>query len=567
MVMSSLRGVIFMLGNKVKHTQRYQEVLNVFLKNGFSHILFRIGLTDRLSKEQPETKGNINLQNIGIKLRESLQELGPTFIKLGQIASSRRDLVPEEIAVELEKLQDDVLSFPFETVREIVETELGEKLENVYENFEAEPLATASIGQVHIARLFSGEEVAVKIQRPDIVPSIESDLNILHMITRLLERKFAWARRYNLLDIIDEFSSSLRNELDYRLEGRNGERIAKQFIDTPDIHIPRIYWTHTSKKVLTMEMIRGIKANRSEKLKAEGYDLKIIASRIAESLLHQVLEEGFFHGDPHAGNIYILPGNRVAYLDFGMVGRLNDDLKYHFASLIIGLQQGDTNGMIKTFTEWGILDDNTNMNALKRDIESLITAYYDVPLEEISLGKVMVDIFSIAYKHQIEIPNDIAILGKVILTTESIIEQLDPSFSIMQAVEPYGKKLILERYHPQHIAEHTWNLLRENVEHLSKLPKDLKDIASVIKKGKLGLDVNVTDVQAFMKRLDRISNRLSFSIILLSFSILMVGLIIGASISEQTTLLFSLPVIEIGAVVATLMFLFMIYTIIRSGRM
>src|SRR5699024_6415204 len=458
MVMSSLRGVIFMLGNKVKHTQRYQEVLNVFLKNGFSHILFRIGLTDRLSKEQPETKGNINLQNIGIKLRESLQELGPTFIKLGQIASSRRDLVPEEIAVELEKLQDDVLSFPFETVREIVETELGEKLENVYENFEAEPLATASIGQVHIARLFSGEEVAVKIQRPDIVPPIESDLNILHMITRLLERKFAWARRYNLLDIIDEFSSSLRNELDYRLEGRNGERIGKQFIETPDIHIPRIYWTHTSKKVLTMEMIRGIKANRSEKLKAEGYDLKIIASRIAESLLHQVLEEGFFHGDPHAGNIYILPGNRVAYLDFGMVGRLNDDLKYHFASLIIGLQQGDTNGMIKTFTEWGILDDNTNMNALKRDIESLITAYYDVPLEEISLGKVMVDIFSIAYKHQIEIPNDIAILGKVILTTESIIEQLDPSFSIMQAVEPYGKKLILERYHPQHIAEHTWNL-------------------------------------------------------------------------------------------------------------
>src|SRR5699024_3520357 len=362
-------------------------------------------------------------------------------------------------------------------------------------------------------------------------------------------------------------SSSLRNELDYRLEGRNGERIAKQFIDTPDIHIPRIYWTHTSKKVLTMEMIRGIKANRSEKLKAEGYDLKIIASRIAESLLHQVLEEGFFHGDPHAGNIYILPDNRVAYLDFGMDGRLNDNLKYNFASLLIGLQQGDTNGMIKTFTEWGILDDNTNMNALKRDIESLITAYYDVPLEEISLGKVMVDIFSIAYKHQIEIPNDIAILGKVILTTESIIEQLDPSFSIMQAVEPYGKKLILERYHPQHIAEHTWNLLRENVEHLLKLLKDLKDIASVIKKGKLGLDVNVTDVQAFMKRLDRISNRLSFSIILLSFSILMVGLIIGASISEQTTLLFSLPVIEIGAVVATLMFLFMIYTIIRSGRM
>lgn len=553
-----------MFKKKIKHTHRYQEIINAFLKNGFSHILFRIGLT---SKRADHSNGNMNLSDIGIKLRYTLQQLGPTFIKLGQIASSRRDLVPDEVAVELEKLQDDVQSFSFEEVREIIENELGDKLENIFQAFEPEPLATASIGQVHTAHLPSGEEVAIKIQRPDIQPSIETDLDILHNLARIMEARLDWAKTYHIGDMIEEFSHSLRNELDYRLEGRNGERIAKQFEDDPTIHVPKIYWDYSSRKVLTMEKINGIKVNQYDVLKSEGYDVKLIAERIVDSMLYQTLEEGFFHGDPHSGNIYILPNNEIAYLDFGMVGRLNDDLKYHFTSLVISLQEGDTKGMIKTFSNWGILDDNTNMQALERDLDSLQTKYYDVPLQEISLGKVIIDIFSIAFRHRIELPADITILGKVILTLESIIGNLDPSFSIMKAIKPYGKKLVLKRYHPKNIAQHAWNELVENMEYLSELPKDLKAITSTIKKGKLKIDINVSELDSFMKRLDRVSNRLSFSIILLSFSILMVGLIIGASIVGQTTLIWRLPVIEIGFVVATLMFLFMIFTIIRSGRM
>lgn len=553
-----------MLKNKIKHTQRYQEIINAFLKNGFSHILFRIGLT---SKRIDSSNGNMNLTDIGIKLRYTLQQLGPTFIKLGQIASSRRDLVPDEIAIELEKLQDDVQSFPFEEVKAIVENELGDELKNLFQSFEPEPLATASIGQVHTAKLLSGEEVAIKIQRPDIQPSIETDLNILHNLTRVMEARLDWAKTYNIGDMIDEFSYSLRNELDYRLEGRNGERIAKQFEDDPTIHVPKIYWDYSSRKVLTMEKIKGIKVNQYEMLKSEGYDVKLLAERIAESMLHQILEEGFFHGDPHSGNIYVLPNNEIAYLDFGMVGRINDDLKYHFTSLVISLQEGDTKGMIKTFSNWGILGADTNMQALERDLESLQTKYYDIPLQEISLGKMIVDIFSTAFRHKIELPSDIAILGKVILTLESIIVNLDPSFSIMKAIKPYGKKLVLKRYHPKNMAQHVWNELVENMEHLSELPKDLRAITSTLKKGKMRLDINVNDMESFMKRLDRLSNRLSFSIILLAFSILMVGLIIGASIIGQTTLIWRLPVIEIGFIVATLMFIFMIFTIIRSGRM
>jgi len=557
-----------MFRKKIKHTQRYQEILNAFIRNGLSHFLFRMGLTKRAATEmKKDTEIDMNLQDIGVKLRHTLQELGPTFIKLGQIVSSRRDSVPEEITTELEKLQDDVTSFPFEKVREIVEDELGDTLENLFQDFNETPLATASIGQVHVAHLFTGEQVAIKIRRPDIQPTIETDLEILHNLARLMEEKFEWAKKYRLQDMIDEFSSSLRDELDYRVEGRNAERIAKQFTEQPTIHIPNIHWDFSTKIVLTMDMIKGIKVSHINELEEQGYDLKLIAKRLVDSMFHQVLTHGFFHGDPHPGNVYILPDNEIAYLDFGMVGRLSEDLKYHFASLIMSLQQGNSEGMIKTFDDMGLLEDETDMDGLLSDLNDLQSRYYDTSLTEISLGGVITEIFAVAYHHHIQVPSSITILGKAILTLEGIVEKLDPDFSIMNAVEPFGEKLIRQRFHPGNILRSSWKQLVENIEILTSLPKNINEITSTIKKGKLRLDINVPELQVFLQRLDKISNRISFSIILLSFSILMVGLIIGASIAGQTTLLWKLPVIEAGSVVATLMFLFMIFSIGRSGRM
>lgn len=557
-----------MFRKKIKHTQRYQEIINAFIRNGLSHFLFRMDLTKRATREMEKgTEIDMNLQDIGQKLRHTLQELGPTFIKLGQIVSSRRDSVPEEITTELEKLQDDVTSFPFEKVREIVEEELGDTLENLFHDFNEKPLATASIGQVHVARLFTGEQVAIKIRRPDIQPTIETDLEILHNLARLMEEKFDWAKKYRLQDMIDEFSSSLRDELDYQVEGRNAERIAKQFTAQPTIHIPNIHWDFSTKIVLTMDMIKGIKVNHINELKKQGYDLKLIAKRLVDSMFHQVLLHGFFHGDPHPGNIYILPGNEIAYLDFGMVGRLSEDLKYHFVSLIMSLQQGNSAGMIKTFDDMGLLEDETDMDRLLSDLNDLQSRYYDTSLTEISLGRVITEIFAVAYNHHIQVPSSITILGKAILTLEGIVETLDPDFSIMKAVEPFGEKLIRQRFHPKNILQSSWKQLVEDIEILTSLPKNINDMTSTIKKGKLRLNINLPDLQVFLQRLDKISNRISFSIILLSFSILMVGLIIGASIAGQTTLLWKLPVIEAGSVVATLMFLFMIFSIVRSGRM
>ena len=550
---------------RIRHTKRYQEIINVFLRNGFSHFLFRLGLTNRSSLKDDGLQ--LNMNDIGVKLRHALQALGPTFIKLGQIASSRRDLVPLEIALELEKLQDHVTAVPFTQIREIVQSELGAPLELLYSQFDEIPLATASIGQVHVAHLPSGEKVAVKVQRPDIRPTMETDLAILSDLARFLEDNTDWAKAYRLREMVLEFSRSLQDELDYRMEGRNSERIAKQFVEDPSVHVPKVHWEVSTGKVLTMEMVRGVKANDMEKLDEGGYDRKLIARRIVDSMFHQILDEGFFHGDPHPGNIYILPENVVSYLDFGMVGRLDNELKYHFASLLIHLHEGNTEDMIETFAAMGILSEETDLQTFTRDIADLQRKYYDVSLNEVSLGAIFVELFQVAYHHHIVIPSEISILGKAILTLEGLIAKLDPELSIMEAVEPFGKKLMWERYHPKRLFENSWKDFVENIEILTNLPKDLKAITTTIRKGKLQLDINVQQVQVFLRRLDRISNRLSFSIILLSFSILMVGLIIGSAIAGQTNVLWQFPIIEAGSIIAALMFLFMIYSIFRSGRM
>lgn len=554
-----------MIGKRIRHTKRYQEVINAFMKNGFSHFLFRLGLTDRVKGEKRERTNN--LHDIGKRLRETLQSLGPTFIKLGQIASSRRDIVPKEIAKELEKLQDDVNPFPYEQVKSLVEQELAHSIADLFQHFDKEPLATASIGQVHIAQLFDGKEVAVKVQRPDIEPIIETDLEILLSLAQFLENRSVWARTYRVKNIIIEFSNSLRNELNYIIEGQHAERIAAQFVDHDHIYIPKIFWKRTTNKVLTMERMEGIKINQIDELKAKGYNLSKLARELTDAMFKQVLTYGFFHGDPHAGNLFILPNQVIAFIDFGMVGKLSNDLKYHFASLLISLEQGDTRGIIKTFSKMDILDDDTNIEELSRDIETLQTKYYQLSFNHISLGKILLEIFTIAFEYRIKIPSDITILAKVILSLESIVGKLDPTFSIMKAVEPYGKKLLRERYHPKHILKEAVQDMVENAEILSDLPKDIKDVTSTIKKGKFTLDIQISELKSLLRRFDKISNRLSFSIILLAFSILMAGLIIGSSISHQRTLIWNLPVIEIGSVIATLMFLFMIYSILKSGRM
>ncbi|WP_153722480.1 ABC1 kinase family protein [Sporosarcina cascadiensis] len=554
-----------MLKRKMKNAQRSQEIINVFLKNGFSHILFRLGLTDRKFSTTDEA-ADLNLYHVGKKLRTALEQLGPTFVKLGQIASGRRDLVPAEIAEELEKLQDHVVAFPFKDVRRIVEQQLEGTLEELFQEFEEEPLASASIGQVHRARLISGDLVAVKVQRPNIQQQVETDLAILHDLAGFLEKNTGWAKAYHLRDLIYEFSHSLREELDYQLEARNAERIGRQFEKVAEIQVPRVYDEYSTRVLLTTELITGIKVSNIKQLDEEGYDRQILAQRIADSMLSQVMEHGFFHGDPHPGNIFITPGNTVYFIDFGMIGQLSKEMTYHFISLMLALQKGNIERMIDVFSAMDILDDDTNTDALYRDLQIIERKYYETSLTDLQLSDVFMEIFSIAYRHRIRLPNEMAILSKVIITLEGVISKLDPSLSIMKAIEAYSKKVFLKQFDPRRLLENSWHTFAKNAEIVAELPTDIKKAIRTIEKGKVDLDIGLKETNVIFRRFDKIANRLSFSIVLLAFSILMVGLIVGSAIAGQTAMFFRLPLIEVGSVIATLMFAYLLVSIVRSGR-
>lgn len=557
-----------MLGKRMKHAHRYQEIISAFLRNGFGYIVKELGLTEMLSipRKMAGLNNDVSSRTIGQRIRTFLEDLGPTFIKLGQIASTRRDIIPEHIIVELEKLQDRVPPFPFEQVHSIIENELGDRLDRLFAEFNETPLATASIGQVHWARLHTGEEIAIKVQRPNIRPIIETDIEILEDLARLMESRLSWAKRYRLYEMIEEFSKALQAELDYHVEGSNSEKIANQFNNQAKIRIPDIYWDFSTKKVLTMEYIKGTKISQLKELDLLGYDRKIIAKRVTNSMLHQILIEGFFHGDPHPGNMMVLPDEVVVFMDFGMVGRLTSDMKYQLASLVISLKRGDTSGIIKAISKMGILPDQINMSLLRADVDELKDKYYHLPLSQISLGEAVNDLFTVSFYHQIQIPADMTMLGKALLTVEGVVADLDPDFNMVQAAEPFGQRLLLDRYHPKKIVKNTWNQLIEYTEIITELPKNIKDFSDTLKNGKFRLEITMPDIHLLLEKLDRISNRLSFSIVLLAFSIIMVGLIVGSSISGQSTLLWRLPAIEIGFGIALLMLIWLLYSIFKSGK-
>ncbi|OXM87485.1 ABC1 kinase family protein [Paenibacillus rigui] len=556
------------LGRRIRHLQRYHEIARAFGRNGFGFLVKELGLPELLSGSRIglQERREARSRTLGERIRLFLEELGPTFVKIGQIASTRPDLLPAHIIDELVKLQDQVPAFPFEQVCEVLEHEFGEPLEQLFAEFEPSPMAAASIGQVHLARLHSGEQVAVKIQRPNIRSVVETDLEILDNLARLAEHRLEWAAKYQVRDMVYELSQSLRSELDYTNEGRNAQRIAKAFEQDNRIRFPAIYWDYTSKTVLTMGFLGGVKTNELDRLEELGVDRKQLAETIAQIVFKQVFVDGLFHADPHPGNILILPDGTVGLIDFGMIGRLTPMMKYHFGSLVIALRRNHTEGLIKAIDGLGIIPEDVDMDALRGDLDELRDKYYDVPLSRISLGASVNDLLNVAYEHQIRVPSDLTLLAKTLLTLEGVVTALDPTFSIVQIAEPFGRKLFAERFHPRHVADNLWQQLSEYAELLTEMPSKLRELFGIIKKGKLHLDISVTELDAMMKKMDRISNQLSFSIVLLAFSIIMVGLIIGSSLGRQSTLLWDFPVIEIGFCVATLMFLFLLYSIFRSGR-
>ncbi|OBR67645.1 ABC transporter [Paenibacillus oryzae] len=555
-----------MLANKFRHLIRYRTIVGALTRNGFGYVADGLNNKGKSWRAKDGEMDHPSVDLLGKRIRLMLEELGPTFVKLGQIASTRPDLFPGGVIEELKRLQDHVKPFSYSEVVNIVESELKSPVSTLFKSFSEEPLASASIGQVHRAVLKSGDQVIVKIQRPDIHKTIGVDLEILTEWARISEMKMSWAKHYHLRDAVEELSNALLDELDYMKEARNAEKL-KARNTLAYIHIPDVYWEFTTRRVLTMEFVKGIPFSEPARLREAQLDTKQLANRFATSIFSQILELGFFHADPHPGNVMALPDGRVAFLDFGMVGRLPEHLKNHFASFVIALRNQSTRGVIRAISRMGVVPDDIDQSKLFDDVDELRQKYYQVPLNQVSVGVAVQDLFQVAYRHRIRIPNEMTMLGKAMLTMEGVATSLDPEISVVDVAEPFGAKLFLNRLNPIRMGKQVMEEVPELVDAVQELPGSVKRLMKLVRQGKLRIEADSPQLGELLNKLDRLFNRLAFSIVLLALSIVMLGLIIGAAISGTVSpIMGKIPVIEVGFAIAFLMFLWLIYAIFRSGR-
>ena len=550
-----------------RHLHRYREIAVALARNGFGYVVSEMGFPEAIPFIGNNQRKDIQKKTIGERIRLMLEELGPTFVKLGQIASTRPDLVPASIISELVQLQDQVPPFSYADAVRIVEEELGASLGDLFMAFPETPIAAASIGQVYHAVLKDGTPAAVKVQRPNIQRIVDTDLDILAEFARVAEARLEWARNYRVRDMVEEISKAIRAELDYAAEARQAEKFQQQCRQLKDVLVPDIYWDYTTRRVMTMQYMEGISLSDRARLDREQIDKKALARQLTDLIIHQILIEGLFHGDPHPGNILVLPDGKLALLDFGSVGKLSQDMRKQFAFFVISLRNQSTSGIIRAISSMGIIPDEVDMVLLRADVDDMREKYYATPLSRIRLGEAVNDLFTLAFRHRIRIPSEMTMLGKSLLTLEGVVVSLDPDVSVLEVAEPYGRKLFRERYDPRNLYKKAIEDLPEFLEAASEFPSSMRSMLATIRKGKLRFEAGIPELGVFLRSMDKLTDKLAFSLVLLSFSLLVVGLIIGASLAPQDSVLWNLPILEISFVIAALLLLWLVISLWRSRKL
>ena len=556
------------IGRTYRHLNRYQRILRVLFKYGFEDAIEMLHIDQYLESGlqmiNRKPKEQIDRLSRPERLRMAFEELGPTFIKLGQVLSTRSDFIPTEYLLELAKLQDNVPSFSFEDVEQIFLAETGKKPDELFAEFSPEPMAAASIGQVHRGVLHDGTTVVVKVQRPDIEKTIAIDLEIIAHIASLMERYLEELQGHRPSSIVEEFARTISKEIDYTVEISNIERFSRQFKGNPSIYIPKVYRELSCERILTMESIDGVKASEVEQLLEQGSNLRLVAERGTNLIMEQIFIHGFFHADPHPGNIFILPDDVICFLDFGMMGRLSRQNREDFADLILHVVRQNerkvTESVLKLTNQLAEVD----REALSRDLSDMLDRYIYLPLKELEAGKILQDILDLVSHHKIFFKPNFYLMMKAITTVEGVGRVLDPDLELIKLAEPFMKRVKSERVRINRIAEEAGLTTTEYLDLLRELPEELRTILAQLRQGRIKLEFEHRGLSELRAALDQVSNRIAFAIVLAS-------LVIGSSLIVLSGIppkWHDIPIIGlIGFLLAGMMGFWLLVSILRHGKM
>jgi ubiquinone biosynthesis protein len=498
---------------------RHRQVAEVLARHGLGFLLgalglermvpFQRGLLGHLRREQPYTRPE--------HLRLALQELGPAFVKLGQILSTRADLLPPEYQAELAHLQDQVPAEPWERIRTVLHEELGRPPEDLFAELAHESLAAASIGQAHLARLPTGDAVVVKVRRPGVVERVEEDLEVIQELAQAATRRWQRARDYDLVGLARELGEVLRSELDYVQEGRSAERIAASFADWPELHVPRVHWNLTTSRVLTLDLVSGLRVTDREGLDAAGVDRAGLARVAARALMKMIFEDGFFHADPHPGNFFVEPGGRIGLIDFGMVGSVDGRTRRCLAEQLAALTTEDAERLVDAFVAIGAVHGRVDRAALGADLVKLARASSGRPLAEVPVGRMIEEALGIARRHRLHLPTNLALLFKTIVMAEGMGAALDDGFRLADVMAPYARRLALERYTPRVWTELIGESGRDLARLLARSPRQLQHVLDDMERGGFEIGVRGADMERVLSRLEVLANRVVLGMLASAF--------------------------------------------------
>jgi ubiquinone biosynthesis protein len=545
--------------------KRYREIVGVLFRYGFGEVLGRMNITRylRIGRRRPIGVEVVEKHSFYQRIRMALEELGPTFVKMGQVMSTRPFLIPIDLVIELTRLQDRVPPMDFETAKQIVESELGADLSAIFSEFDSEPLASASLSQVHRAVLVDGTEVAVKVQRPDIKKVIEADMEILKDLANLMERYIPESRQYDPSGLVSELAKTTRLEIDFINEARNIDIFRSNFQGDRSIFIPQVFWKQTTSRVLTMEFIRGVKISEQEELSKLGLDPEAICRNLGRIVFKQVFEDGFFHADPHPGNLFVLEGNVVAPVDYGMVGKLSQTAMEDISGTLVAAIDQDPRAVIRVLQNAGAVGDEVDLKLLEQDLTDYLYRYHKVPLRQINMREVTEDFFEVMHRYDIKVQSQFMLLVKALVTFEEVARLLDPDYDAATEAAPYVRKLAMRKYRPGILLKDIRSILAELRDFATLFPYELRRIFLKLKQGELSFDLQHRGLDRLINEMDRASNRLSMAMIV-------AAIIVGSSLiirSDIGYMIFGFPLIGIiGYLFAGFLGVWLVIGILRSRR-